>query len=84
MPANEVVTVTACGYGSPVVGSPTLLQLTHKTLCEAETYIEQTWGTIVATCSGKAVREIHDRLARGRFARLVLLDDRVGQVGRQA
>lgn len=31
---NEVVTVSACGYGSPVIGQPTLAQLLHHSLCE--------------------------------------------------
>jgi len=32
---NEVVTVTACGYGSPVTGQyPTPAQVLHKALCE--------------------------------------------------
>jgi hypothetical protein len=40
MAGIETVTVTACGYGSPVVGNnPTMMQLAHYWLCEAESAI---------------------------------------------
>lgn len=44
----ETTTVTACGYGSPVIGTPTVAQMTHYLLCETESIVSRIWDMITS------------------------------------
>ena len=60
--ANEVVTVTACGYGSPVAPGavPTFGQAMHRSLCEIEQMLNL--STFSPTSFWQRVKELWSSL----------------------